>query len=388
METYDVAVLGGGIHGVGVAQAASAAGYKTVLLEKTALGSGTSSRSSKLIHGGLRYLETGQLQLVRQNIQERELLLQLAPDLIHRLAFHIPLYDDSHRSAVMIRLGLKIYDGFALRHGAPKSSRIPKSDWDTLDGLETNGLQHVFRFYDAQTNDADLTRTVMRSACALGAELLCPAHVTRVEHDASRCLVHYHTAASSQQLEAHVVINALGPWILESDVLFEPDLPAFDFEKVAGTHIECAGFGLQSAYYVEATDDHRGIFILPWGDRTLIGTTEDHVDALADAIQPSQGSIEYLQRTFAQVFPRSDSQTLIAWAGFRVLPRSHRAAFFRSRETSLLDAPHMQPRIVSILGGKLTGYRLTAQRVMQHIQPWLPKRTAIANTATLPLTPT
>ena len=161
---YDVVIIGGGIHGVGVAQAAAAAGHRVLLLEKTALASATSSRSSKLIHGGLRYLESAQFGLVRGSLRERTLLLQLAPDLVRRLPFHIPVYAGTTRRPFTIRAGLSLYA--LLGNLAPdcRFASLPRTDWPDLDGLATDGLQAVFRYYDAQTDDAALTRAVMASA--------------------------------------------------------------------------------------------------------------------------------------------------------------------------------------------------------------------------------
>ncbi|MCR4301236.1 MAG: FAD-dependent oxidoreductase, partial [Sulfuricaulis sp.] len=173
---YDVAVIGGGIHGVGVAQAAAAAGYSVLLMEQNNLGSGTSSRSSKLIHGGLRYLESAHFGLVRESLREREILLHIAPALVQRVPFYIPVYTATRRSPWKIRAGLSLY---ALLGGLSPETRfesVTRSRWQDLDGIATHGLRAVFRYEDAQTDDARLTQAVMQSAQSLGAELRCPAN--------------------------------------------------------------------------------------------------------------------------------------------------------------------------------------------------------------------
>ena len=164
MRTFDVIVIGGGIHGAGVLQAAAAAGYSALLIEKSALASGTSSRSSKLIHGGLRYLESGQFALVRESLHERAVHLRIAPDLVELKPFFIPVYGQTRRRPWQLKLGLWIY---ALLGGFDASTRfgsVPRREWSELDGLETRGLDAVIRYYDAQTDDAQLTRAVVESA--------------------------------------------------------------------------------------------------------------------------------------------------------------------------------------------------------------------------------
>ena len=153
MKEYDVIIVGGGIHGAGVLQAVAAAGYTSLLIEKHALASGTSSRSSKLIHGGLRYLESGQFALVRESLRERAIHLRIAAELVELKPFYIPVYRDTRRRPWQLKLGLGMY---ALLGGFDPGTRfgaVPKRDWSTLDGLDTRGLTAVIRYHDAQTDD-------------------------------------------------------------------------------------------------------------------------------------------------------------------------------------------------------------------------------------------
>ncbi|HKQ30418.1 MAG TPA: FAD-dependent oxidoreductase, partial [Burkholderiales bacterium] len=148
---YDIVVIGGGIHGAGVAQAAAAAGYSVLALEKTALAAGTSSRSSKLIHGGLRYLESGRLRMVRESLHERAVLLRIAPELVRLVPFYLPIYPDTRRRPWQIAAGLSLY---ALLGGLARDNRfvrVPRAEWDDLEGLDMHRLQCVFRYYDGQT---------------------------------------------------------------------------------------------------------------------------------------------------------------------------------------------------------------------------------------------
>lgn len=382
---YDVVIIGGGIHGVGVAQAAAAAGHSTLLLEKTGLASATSSRSSKLIHGGLRYLETAQIGLVRESLRERALLLRLAPDLVHLLPFHIPIYRNTARRPWTIRAGLSLYA--LLGNLAPdcRFTSLPRTHWPELDGLVTQGLQSVFRYFDAQTDDAALTRAVMRSAQDLGAELACPARFVSAQRLAEGYAVHYTTPAADVTCHARCVVNAAGPWADQVLRQFVPAQPVQDIQLVQGAHILLAGRLTQGAYYLEAPQDGRAVFVMPWYDRTLVGTTESLYTGDLAMVQPLPAEISYLQNTLAHYFPARPLAVEDSFAGLRVLPSGSGSAFHRPRETRLQADDPRRPGLISIYGGKLTGYRATARRVMQALQATLPQRPARADTGEIPL---
>ena len=379
-QSFDLVVVGAGIHGAGVAQAAAAAGYRVLVLEQYAIAAGTSSRSSKLIHGGLRYLETGQLRLVRESLRERELLQRLAPTLVRPLPFHLPVYDNSNRRPLTIHAGLSLYAVLAGLGRSARFRRLPRPMWANLDGLETRGLRAVFRYFDAQTDDAALTRAVMRSATQLGATLLCPARLIggRLAPDAVD--LEYAYAGHTERCRAHVLVNAAGPWASHVLRVLQPapTLPAIEW--VQGAHIVVAGALRQGAYYVEARD-RRPVFVLPHGDDTLIGTTETKFSGDPAQVAASPAEIEYLQETLARYFPARTADPIHHFAGIRVLPASGGGYGRRARDTML----HVSGRVLSIYGGKLTGYRATAQRVLDRLRPLLPQRQVLADTARLPL---
>ncbi|HEY3486844.1 MAG TPA: FAD-dependent oxidoreductase, partial [Gammaproteobacteria bacterium] len=181
-EHYDIVVIGGGIHGAGVLQAAAATGYSCLLLEQYAQPAlGTSSRSSKLIHGGLRYLETGEFKLVYQCLRERRLLLRNAPGLVKLKPFFIPVYRQTSRGPWQIRAGLALYSLLAGYGRRVRFRTVPRTRWSELDGLRQTDLQQVFQYADAQTDDAALTKAVITSAESLGAEVRYQAEFQRAE---------------------------------------------------------------------------------------------------------------------------------------------------------------------------------------------------------------
>jgi glycerol-3-phosphate dehydrogenase len=382
---YDVCVIGGGIHGVGVAQAAAAAGYSVVVLEKSRVAEATSSRSSKLIHGGLRYLESFQISLVWESLRERELLFRIAPELVKRQKFFIPVYDRTSRSPWVMKLGLLMY---AVLSGGGKNSwfkTVPRSDWDSLDGLTQTGLKRVLQYWDGQTDDAALTRAVMQSAQDLGADLFYPARFVSAEITDDDVEVGFQFGSNSSTTRAKVVVNAAGPFVNNVLNSFTPNVEHLAVENIQGTHIELPGVVTRGCYYVEAKDK-RVVFVMPWKGHTMVGTTESKFDGNPDEVTPLDTEVQYLKEIYETHFPGRDPSVINQWAGLRVLPAAKGAAFNRTRETMLpVDNPS-RPRLVSIYGGKLTGYRVTAEKVLKILARTLPKMTRIANTRELHLT--
>jgi glycerol-3-phosphate dehydrogenase len=382
---FDLVVIGAGIHGAGVAQAAAAAGYRVLVLEQTAPAAGTSSRSSKLIHGGLRYLETVQLALVRESLTERELLLKLAPGLVRRVPFYIPIYRSTQRRPWQIRVGLALYALLAgLRHDSGFRA-LPRAEWDALDGLATGGLEAVFCYSDAQTDDAALTRAVLASAQSLGAALACPAHFLGAQRGDDGYLVCYSDGGGEHQVRARTLINAAGPWVNEVLARIEPRPPIQDIELVQGAHIVVDGALARGIYYVEAPRDGRAVFVMPWKGKVLVGTTETAYRGDPAAVKPLRGEIEYLRETLRRHFPAMADAAVEAFAGLRVLPAGRGGHFHRPRETVLLRDTPRNPRLVTIYGGKLTGYRRTALKALSALRDALPPARTVADTAELPL---
>jgi glycerol-3-phosphate dehydrogenase len=381
---YDVCVIGGGIHGVGVAQAAAAAGYSVVVLEKSRLADGTSSRSSKLIHGGLRYLEQLEISLVWESLRERELLFSIAPDLVKRQKFFIPVYDQTSRKPWVMKLGLFMY---AVLAGGGKNSRfksVPRSDWDLLDGLNQNGLKRVLQYWDGQTDDAALTRAVMQSGQDLGADLFYPARFDSAEVTNDGVEVCFQFDSNALTTRANVVVNAAGASVNKVLGNFTPVPARLAVEIIQGTHIELPGAIEQGCYYVEAPDK-RVVFVMPWKGRTLVGTTESKFEGNPEEVTPLDSEVEYLKDIYQTHFPDRDHAIINQWAGLRVLPVAQGKAFKRSRETVLPADNPSRPRLVSIYGGKLTGYRTTAEKVMKILSRTLPRVTRVSNTRDLHL---
>ncbi|GMR18111.1 MAG: FAD-dependent oxidoreductase [Gammaproteobacteria bacterium] len=383
---YDVVVVGGGIHGVGVAQTAAADGYKVLLLEQSKLANGTSGRSSKLIHGGLRYLESRQFSLVRESLQERETLLGIAPDIIELKPFYIPIYRETTRKPWKIRAGLSLYALLGNLHTHNRFRIVPKNQWSSLDNLRVQGLRKVFQYHDAQADDEQLTRAIMRSACSLGAELKCPASFLNAKHDKQFYQVTWHESGKEIKCQCKALVNAAGPWVNEVLNKITPKTTALKIELIQGAHILLDQPAPKGIYYVEAPYDKRAIFIMPWHDKTLAGTTETPFEGDPAKVHALEQEIEYLLDTVSFYFPEYQRKIIESFAGIRVLPYSNEPAFHRPRGT-ILHTELVHPGLLTIYGGKLTGYRVTARKVMNSLSSHLPERKAVADTATLPLSP-
>lgn len=385
MADVDLVVVGAGIQGAGVAQAAAAAGHSVLILEQTGIASGTSSRSSKLIHGGLRYLETGQFSLVRECLRERALLLRNAPGLVRLVPHHIPVYQETRRRPAWLRAGLSLYALLGGLGAEVRYAALPRKAWPDLDGLRQEGLQAVFRYFDAQTDDAALTDAVVRSAQSLGARLCLPAALTGAAEEREAIRVRYSAAGDETEVRCHALVNAAGPWVDAVLQRVEPVAPGPGMELVAGAHVVLPRRLTRGVYYAESPRDGRAVFIMPWrGDRTLVGTTERAYSGDPAGVAPSGEEIGYLLETLRHYFPDYAAlEPEAAFAGLRVLPATAGSAFARPRDTRL-HVTHAG-RVVSIYGGKLTAYRATAARVLECVRAMLPQRAARADTRVLPL---
>lgn len=384
---HDVVVIGAGIHGAGVAQAVAAAGRRVLVLERTAPASGTSSRSSKLVHGGLRYLESGQFRLVRESLLERERLLRIAPGLVRRIPIHIPVYRGNRRRQAWIAAGLTLYALLAGGRDHSRFRRLARRQFHDLDRLSTEDLQTVFQYHDAQTDDAALTRAVLDSAARFGGELRFPARFDGATRTEIGYVVRYRDERRDHVCQTRALVNAAGPWVNEVLAAIQHAHPPEPVELVQGTHIVLEGELTRGGYYLEAGGDGRAVFALPWQGATLVGTTETPYHGDPSDVRPLPEEIDYLLGVFRRYFPARPATVLASFAGLRVLPAGDRHAFHRPRETVLRTDHDGVARLVSIYGGKLTGYRLTAQRVLARLAPVLDLNGPLPDTATIPLPP-
>jgi glycerol-3-phosphate dehydrogenase len=378
-NNFDICVIGGGIQGTGIAQAAALSGLSVALVEKSDWGAGTSSKSSKLIHGGLRYLESFQFGLVHESLSERRTLLKIAGDIVKPNWFYLPVYKNNLHKPWQLRIGLILYRILAGRNNLGGYKSVPRSQWKHLQGLNTADLLAVFAYQDAQTDDQQLTRRVAHSARDHGASLLCPATVVSAEKTARGYSLELDLKGEKKTIYCRYLVNAAGPWINPVATTITPKPPLLDVDLVEGTHVEFSQQLSDRCFYLEAQQDHRAVFVMPYKGGTLLGTTEKIYTGDPDRVEPGTEEIDYLLAVLRHHFPHFNHKPVKAWAGLRVLPATDNSPFRRSREVQYAQSENY----LAVYGGKLTGYRATAEVAIKKIikSLGLEKRRKITDTA-------
>jgi glycerol-3-phosphate dehydrogenase len=382
----DLVVIGGGITGAGVALEAAARGLRVALLEQADFAGGTSSRSTKLVHGGIRYLAQGHIGLVRESLRQRGELLRAAPDLVRPLPFVIPLYRGLHRplglrvpgmfrplTPVGVKAGLQLYDWLAgapsLRHQtlstAEATIRVPD--------LRTDGLQTAFLYYDAQTDDVRLTHAVLATARGLGAVTLNYGRVDGFLRDGRRIagvMFEDRLTGGVGEVRAHRVVNAAGVWAERVAAMDAP--PEFRITPGKGIHLVLrpGGVSLNSALVIPETDDGRLAFLVPWiGGRIVLGTTDDGYDGPLEGPTAQPDEVAYLLDHANRYLrhPLTLADVVGVFAGLRPLIASRQGpSAVLSREHAIVESPG---GLVSIIGGKLTSFRQMAREVVDRLAP-------------------
>jgi glycerol-3-phosphate dehydrogenase len=370
-ETFDLLVVGGGVTGAGVARDAALRGLKVALVEKTDYAAGTSSKSSKLVHGGLRYLEHAQFKLVFEGTNERALLMRVAPHLVRPLEFLVPVYKRDRPGLFVLDVGLWIYDGLSKfsspkLHRTVRAGRIIKLE----PGLRQAELEGGLLYYDCATDDARITLENIIDARALGAAAVNHARVVRLLRDGERVMGAeiadmLDESAPKVAVRAKVVVNATGPWSDQVRKLAdEPSILATS----KGVHLVIDAARLRVHHAVVMKEKRRVVFCMPWwGERTVIGTTDTFYEGRPEDVHADRDDVKYLLDLANKYFPDAKltpDDVLATWAGLRPLlkPGSDVAtASDVSREHHILN----RPGLVTIAGGKLTTYRRMAAEVVE-----------------------
>ena len=373
---YDLLVIGGGINGAGIARDAAGRGLSTLLVEREDLAGATSSSSSKLIHGGLRYLEQYEFKLVREALAEREILLRVAGHLVWPARFimpHVPAHVPGGRPRWMIRTGLFLYDHLARRSLLPGSSAVRLDRAPYSSGLRPE-LKHGFIYSDCRVDDARLV-----VANALDAQLHGARVLTRTEcRSAKRHDGAWRARLSSgEDVEARAIVNAAGPWVKK--VLNERlGQPSRDLVRlVRGSHILVPKLYDGDHAFILQNDDRRVVFMIPYGDlHTLVGTT-DVAQVDVESSQPSYEEVDYLCRAVNRYLAKPVRPGDVVWryAGVRPLyddGTNDPSAVTRDYTLRVDDDAGAAP-VISVFGGKITTYRCLAEHVMDRLQPYFPE---------------
>ncbi len=374
-EPWDIVIIGGGATGIGIAVDAATRGYKVALVEQHDFGKGTSSRSTKLVHGGVRYLAQGNLSLVREALHERGLLRQNAPHLVHDLPFVIPCYHWWERTYYGI--GLKLYQWLAGKLGFGPTRWLSRTETlRRLPGVQPKGLRGGVVYSDGQFDDARLLINLASTALAAGATVVNYVRAVKLLHDDAGELhgivIQDQETGAEAELIARAVINATGPFCDEVRHLDDPSAPPL-LARSQGAHIvlDRSFLPAENALMVPKTSDGRVMFAIPWHGHTLIGTTDVPLAGAPLEPVPLEQEIDFILETAGQYLAKKPTRAdiLAQFAGIRPLVKAGNA-----KNTSKLSRDHtihFDPSgLVTITGGKWTTYRNMAEdcvnRVIQH----------------------
>ncbi|MBL4844534.1 MAG: glycerol-3-phosphate dehydrogenase/oxidase [Planctomycetes bacterium] len=371
---FDLLILGGGVTGAGIARDAALRGLSVALVEKADLANGTSSASSKLIHGGLRYLEQFELALVFEGTRERATLMRLAPHFARPLPFLFPVYESSRVGLLMVALGMWAYDLLAMfrnyrRHRMLSKGRTTKAE----PGLLSKGLKGAALYYDCMTNDGRLTLETAIDAEANGAVVATYVEALEILRDSTgsaRGLRVQDVLSPEQEpfeVSAKITIVAAGPWTDEILQRLDGKQPK-RLRPTKGSHVvlDRAQLPVNHAVVLTGPTDGRVMFAIPWGARTILGTTDTDEEAGPDGLEASRADVEYLLEAARSYFPAltaTPDDVISTWSGLRPLmgTTEEESESEVSREHSILS---LDPGLLAIVGGKLTTYRLMAEQAV------------------------
>jgi glycerol-3-phosphate dehydrogenase len=313
-------------------------------------------------------------------------LLKNATGLVREEDFYIPLYKHSQRKPWQIHIGLFLYRCLALFHPMSSFERVPKSRWDSLDHIDQTDLLAVYRYRDARTDDAELTRRVVSSAQSLGVQAREYWDLLTAERQPVGWKLNYQTPTGEQSATAGYVVNAGGPWVNEVAEKFSPTWTQSPIELVRGSHIIVSGELEGGIYYLESAEDGRAVFAIPMlkdsgREGIMLGTTEQTHTEAPDKVVATQAEQDYLLAVFKRYFPDWQGEVLSSFAGLRVLPGGEGRAFSKERDTFFIK----QEGGISIYGGKLTAFRHTSERVCAEVNKALGNRAKVQDTRELQL---
>jgi glycerol-3-phosphate dehydrogenase len=381
----DLLVIGGGIVGSGVARDAAMRGLRVGLVDRHDFAYGTSSRSSRLLHGGLRYLEQGRIRLVRQASLEKKILRHIAPHLAEPLGFIFPSYRPDGRPLWQLRIGVKLYDLLCSGRNFGRSEGFTRAEtMASLPALNPDRLRGSVRYFDALTNDARLVIDTLRSASRHGAIAInytrfCDA---RREPGGWSCELRDTLGGEGIAVHASAIVNATGPWAQE--------VPhsSVKLRLTKGIHLVVDRKRLPIREAVVVTEGKRLLFAIPWGERLILGTTDTDFEGAPEDVTVTGEDVFYVLHTLNGAFPGVDlraADIVSSWAGLR--PLIARADGSPSDISRAHEIRNPEPGWWDITGGKLTTYRLMAEQAVDRIERHLRRPLSTCRTAQEPLLP-
>lgn len=375
-QTFDLVIIGGGITGAGIALEASQSGVNVLLIDKSDFASGTSSQSSKLVHGGLRYLQQYHFGLVATALRERYQLLQRAPHLIKKLSFLLPIYHDAPDGYWKLHAGLFFYDNLSFFHQIGKHRMVAQDEIkQRLSGLKTNGLKAAAHYWDAQGDDARLVLASILTAVQSGLQAINYLDCKSFNKDNRNCWVIDTIDCLTQQhysISAKVIVNATGPWSdITRGLANGYDSQPARVRNTRGVHLLVARqkMPIDDAVMIFSPIDHRAMFAIPWEGMVLLGTTDRDYNQSLDEICATIEDVNYILESFNDAFPDSSikqDDIISTMAGCRplVMKKGKKHASEISREHAIFEEPQ---GCINIIGGKLTTYQKMAKDTLRAV---------------------
>ncbi len=389
-QTFDLLVIGGGILGAGIAWDAATRGLSCALVEQGDFAGGTSSKTTKLIHGGIRYLENLEFKLVRQSIRERWWLLRFAPNLVKPLPFLVPVVGNSPRPWPLVKIGVFLYDLLAGKRSIHPHRFLNRPEVEQIEPLlREMKVRKGALYYDAQMDDARLVLEVLKAGSQAGARVANYCPVTRFLSQGGRLVaaeVEDRLTGKRFEVRARLLINATGPWVDRLRRLADPAAKPI-VRPSKGIHLLYPDLGLKQALLLSSPSDQRIFFLIPWRGMTLIGTTDTDYSGDPGAARAEPSDVEYLIRETNRLLPklRLDPKKIIStFAGVRPLVAQEKKDPWAVSRGHLIHED--SNGLLSIVGGKFTTFRMIAQDLVDRVSPRLPgKGIGPCRTGQLPL---
>ncbi len=360
---FDLCVVGGGIIGAGIAQAAALNGLSTVIVERKGWGSGNTHRSNRLVHGNLERFSERNILQTREDLLERKILLTIAPDLIKPSWFYLPIFADNKRVPWSTEMQLMAYDILAGKTKLPWYKRISEDEWRDLDGLNQFKLEAVYKFSDAHTDEMLLTQEIVRSAKMHGALALCPVNFDEAIKTSDGYKVQVTKGSRTRTFECRFIANATGAWssLTAERMGLLSKLPNVQYVK--STFIEFSQQLSDKRFLIEPPDKAERLIVSPWRGGTLVGASEKLFSGNPDHVKPTVDEVEQLVKTVRHHFPHFNHSPSQAWCGLGSKTLTRKQSKASDRRLFVLE----ESRYLGIYGGQLTSYRILAEKAVKKI---------------------
>ncbi|MAH72671.1 MAG: hypothetical protein CBC09_01345 [Cellvibrionales bacterium TMED49] len=369
---FDLCIIGGGIIGAGIAQAAAINGLSTIIVEKRGWGAGNSSKSSKIIDGDFEGIPHLRFSNVRERLRERRIIRDIAPSIQKVDWFYLPIYKQNVQKSWQIALQLRIYDALAGRNNLASSRNLPEKRWRSLYGLNQHDLSAVYAIQEIHIDDTQLAQNVLRSAKQHGAMALCPVNFEGARQSDDGYIVSVAKGSRNRNFDCRFLVNATGAWGDRVSRSIEGVKNPLPTRVIKSTHIEFREHLCDNSFYVEGRNASNRIAILPWRGGTLVGSVDSMFSGNPERVAPSTEEVEYLVKVTRHHFPHFQYEPFDAWSGLRLTSVKQRAIL--SRKYRKLD--DTEERYLCVRESQFASYRATAERVVISVMRSLSEKSA------------